>query len=175
MNTISKKRGRPKSEKTLEKERIDSLLSNPPKYINPLTDNEKIWLKTFLESTEKAKNTILEGYSPFLSHSLIYELASLDDESLHGHEATILEKFNLWKQKEIRSMKRGAKETKSIAESKAKDLWGKNEKLVARIQSKSISLHGAASNIVDHWDRKGIKGKCPSVKTISNWYKRVYS
>ena len=57
------RRGRPKKAQTVELERIQSLLDNPPPYIPKLTEEQREWFRSFLESSEQVKEKILKDYS----------------------------------------------------------------------------------------------------------------
>ena len=96
------KRGRPKSAQTLEREKTEAWLKNPPSHIPPMTKEERQWWDDFIKNSEEAQRAILAGHSPLLPHSLIYDLESLGDESMHGCEKIILDKFEEYKNKEIK-------------------------------------------------------------------------
>ena len=167
------KRGRPKSAQTLEKEATEAWLKNPPAHIPKMTAKERGELQEYFDSSEKARLEILEGYSPVIPKDLIYELSSLGDESVQGFENIILGKYKQYKNKETEGKITGAEEMSIQADTRAERLWGKNNKLMKRIDAGNISLNGAAKNIYDNWETKGIEGDKPTVKTISNWYKRI--
>lgn len=172
-NKLPAKRGRPKSAKTLEKERTEAWLKNPPAHILPMTEKDKEWLRVFLKSSEEARKSILEGHSPLIPHSLIYDLESIGHELLEGYEQDILDKYEEYKNKEITGRINGADETASQANVMAKRLWTKNSALAKRIQSGNLTLNGASKIIHDDWQHRGTEGSKPSIKTISNWYKRI--
>ncbi len=172
-NKLPAKRGRPKSAKTLERERTEAWLKNPPAHILPMTKEERQWWDDFIKNSEEAQRAILAGHSPLLPHSLIYDLESLGDESMHGYEKIILDKFEEYKNKEIAGRINGADETASQADIMAQRLWKKNGDLARRIQSGNLTLNGASKIIHDDWANKGVEGGKPSLKTISNWYKRI--
>jgi len=130
-------------------------------------------LKVFLESSEKARLSILEGHSPLIPHSLIYDLESIGHELLEGYEQVILDKYEQYKNKEIIGRANGSDETASQADASARRLWTKNWALVKRIDSGNLTLNGAAKIIIDDWGNKGIEGSKPTVRTISNWYERI--
>jgi len=167
------KRGRSKGSETLERERVEALLKNPPTYTLSITEQEKQRWNDFINNSEEAQRTILEDCSPLLPHSLIYALGSLGDESMHGVEKIILDKFATYKNKETTGRIKGADETASQADVNAERLWTKNSVLARRIQSGNLTLNGASKIIFDDWENKGIEGGRPSIKTISNWYKRI--
>jgi len=173
VNKPPTKRGRPKNAQTLEREKAEAWLKNPPIHIPPMTEEDKEWLRVFLESSEKARKGILEGHGPLIPHSLIYDLESIEHELLEGYEQAILNKYEEYKNKEFIGRIRGSKETASQADILAKRLWTKNSALIKRIQSGNLTPNGASKIIFDDWQNKGIEGEKPSVKTISNWYKRL--
>lgn len=173
VNKPPAKKGRPKSAQTLEREKTEAWLKNPPAHIPPMTEEDKEWLRVFLESSEKARKSILEGHSPLIPHSLIYDLESIGHELLEGYEQAILNKYEEYKNKELIGRVSGSEETASQADTLARRLWEKNGSLVKRIQSGNLTPNGAAKIIFDDWKNKGIEGNKPSIKTISNWYKRI--
>ena len=85
----------------------------------------------------------------------------------------ILDKYEEYKNKEIIGRANGSDEAASQADTSARRLWTKNSALVKRIQSGNLTPNGAAKIIFDDWKNKGIEGGKPSIKTISNWYKRI--
>jgi hypothetical protein len=173
MTTQPKKRGRPKSKQTLEKEATEAWLKNPPPHIKRMTPEEKkLWDEDAAHS-EKVRKSLVANYSPLTPYSLVYELESLGDESMFGHEQDILDRYEKYKNKEMHGKINGAAETSSQADANAEKLWAKNQALVQRIEKGSLSLHGAAKSIFNDWSNKGIEGEKPTVKTISNWYKRT--
>jgi hypothetical protein len=172
-NKSTTKRGRPKSAQTLAREKTEAWLKNPPSHIPPMTEEEKQWWDDFIKNSEEVQHAILEGHSPLLPHSLIYDLESLGDESMHGFEKIILDKLEEYKNKEIAGRINGADETASQADVMAERLWGKNTTLAKRIQAGNLTLNGASKIIHDDWENKGVEGSKPSLKTISNWYKRI--
>jgi hypothetical protein len=167
-----KKRGRPKSQKTLQKERAEAWLKNPPAHIPPMTDEEKQRLREFIKNSEEAKRCILEGHSPLLPHSLIYDLESLGDESMHGFEQSVLDQYKRYRVKELIARANGADQTALQADMRASKLWTKNKDLVNRIESGNLTPNGASKMIYDNWETRGIEGEKPTIKTIVNWYKR---
>lgn len=173
MNTISKKRGRPKSKQTLDKEAAEAWLKNPPSHIKRMTTEEKKFFEANAAHSEAIRKSLIADYGPLIPHSLIYELASLGDESMFGHEQEILDRYEKYKNKEILGKINGAVETSSQADANAERLWKKNQDLIKRIENHTISLSGASKIIINDWQNKGIEGDKPTFKTISNWYKRI--
>lgn len=173
VNKPTAKRGCPKNDQTLERERIEALFNDRPVYIPQMIEGGNQWLEDFINSSEEVKRSILELYSPSLPHSLIYELESLDDESMHGFQQSILDR-HFKRQREISDGKiAGAEQTKANAESRATEVWSKNIALAKRIESGNLTLNGASKIIEDQWTTKGDKLAKPTTRTISNWYRRL--
>ena len=171
MNLQSKKRGRPKSLKTLEKERIDEILSTCPPALKMTPKQAKEQNKIF-ESHRKILSDIHAEFSPTISQELIEEYASLHDESMHGYEQKIADKWEKAHAALSTGQKSGARETAKKAATRAQTIWGKNQDLAKRIATKNLSVTGASKIILNEWDKRGDGESQPTVRTISNWYKR---
>ena len=173
VNKPPAKKGRPKSVQTLEREKTEAWLKNPPAHIRLLTKKERRLLQDSFEASEKLRQNLLAGHSPLIPHSLIYDLESIGHELLEGYEQDILDKYGQYKNKETIGRANGSDEAASQADTSARRLWTKNSALVKRIESGNLTLNGASQIIFDDWKNKGIEGGKPSIKTISNWYKRL--
>ena len=171
MSPSSKKRGRPKSLKTLEKERIDELLNACPP-ARKMTPEQAKEQNEILESHRKILSDLHAEFSPAIPQELIGEYASLHDESMHGHEQKIIAKWGKAHEALSTGQKSGAKETAKKAAARAQTVWGKNQDLARRIAAKNLSVTGASTIIFNGWDRRGDGESKPNVRTISNWYKR---
>ena len=101
VNKPPAKRGRPKSAQTLEREKIEAWLKNPPAHIRLLTKKERQLLKDSFEASEKLRQNLLAGHSPLIPHSLIYDLESIGHELLEGYEQAILNKYEEYKNKDV--------------------------------------------------------------------------
>ena len=173
MTTPHKKRGRPKSKQTLEREATEAWLRNPPPHIKRMTPEEKKFWEEDAAHSEKVRKSLIADYGLLIPHSLVYELASLGDESMFGHEQDVLDRYEKYITKQTEGQLNGAQETAIQADSNAERLWNKNQALVKRIEEGTLSLNGAAKIISNDWLNKGIEGERPTIKTISNWYKRT--
>lgn len=166
-------RGRPKKAETVELERIQNLLDNPPPYIPKLTEEQREWFRSFLESSEQVKQKILKDHGHMTSQKLIYELESI--WSALPEEARLVVKIYADHVANLQSARqRGAKDTEKNAKTKAEKLWSKNEYLANKIRSGAFSLSQASQIIHDSWNIRGIEGDPPTVRTISNWYNITY-
>ena len=169
----SAKRGRPKNAQTLEKERIEDMLKNPPAHIPPLTKREKQILEQSFETSEKIRQSLLTGHSPLIPNELVYAVESIGDESMEGYESATLKQYAVYQAKEREAKSTGGQELAIQADMRAANVWKKNPELAKSIATKKISLNGAAKIILEHWESKGDKFEKPSIKTIANWYKRI--
>lgn len=171
MNPSSKKRGRPKSLKTLEKERIDEILSACPPALKMTPQQTKEQNEIF-ESYKKIVRDLYTEFSPTIPQELIEEYASLQDESTGGYEQKILANWKKAHEALSIGQKSGARETVKKATERAQKVWSKNQDLARRIVTKNLSVTGASKIILNEWDRRGDGESQPTVRTISNWYIR---
>lgn len=172
-NQPTTKRGRPKSSQTLENERIEALLKNPPPHIRLLTKKEKKLLEESFVASEKIRQRLVDEHSPLIPNKLIYELESIGDESMNGFEESTLKQYAFYQAMERDAKKTGGQELAEQANIRAAKVWSKNQALAKRISAKKLSLNGGAKIIFQNWESKGDKLEKPSIKTISNWYKRI--
>jgi hypothetical protein len=171
----NKKRGRPKSKLTLERERQEKMFSEIRK-AHPLTKEQKEFYETMEINGEEVRKQILKD---FKTHKIIpddhaYTMASLGDDSLIGYENQIIADDNYYQQKIKESTARGGETLSLEADRRALAVWNKNKDLLARIKNK-LTLNGAASIIRDNWDKRGDGGNKPSINSIKNWYQRLIS
>lgn len=171
MNPPSKKRGRPKSLKTLEKERIDEILSACPPALKMTPEQTKEQNEIF-ESFKKILGDLYAEFSPTIPQELIEEYASLQDESTDGYEQKILANWKKAHEALSIGQKSGARETAKKVTERAQTVWGKNQDLARRIAAKNLSVTGASIIIFNGWDKRGDGESKPTVRTISNWYNR---
>jgi len=185
-----KGRGRPPSQETLEKLRMEELLKNKPDYLSNVKNG---WQDAMLRSMEDSEREVLRNFEsyPTIPRSHIFEMASLGDESMVGHEDLILERDNKLRQDAVRNRHKGGDESKQIANNRAKLLCEKNRILLEKMKPLGrLSKNRVATIIHDQWndmpfgnrqpgeesmERRGVEdlginaGKIPSVKTIERY------
>ena len=175
------KRGRPPSEATIEKRRIEEFLKNPPAHIPPLNEDEKREMDSLLDSLDNAEREILRQYrtSPNIPKSHAYEMASLGDESLQGFESEIIARDQQYQLDAETRRLNGGLGRENEANNEAQRLAGANQDLVRKIQSGQLSIGRAAQKLHDRWPTRGVpsKGinqdKKPSLRTIKRHLARV--
>ncbi len=185
-----KGRGRQPSLETLENQRVDELFKTSPHHMS----HEKAdSLDAMLRNLEDAESEVLSDYEsyPTIPRSHIYEMASLGDESMAGHEDLILERDSKLRQDAISNRHKGGDESKQIASDRAKLLCGKNRFLLEKMKPLGrLSKNRVATIIHDQWDRmplgnrqpgeenmdrRGLEdlgmnaGKIPSIRTIERY------
>jgi hypothetical protein len=187
---LKKGRGRPLSQETLEKRRVDELLKNINK---PISLEEIAWRDSMLSSLEEAESELLSDYksNPTIPRSHIFELASLGDESMLGYEDLILERDNKLRQAVISNRHKGGDEYHQNTKSRAKLLCEKNRILLGKMKPNGhLSKNKVATKIHEEWDRipsgnrqlgeegmdrRGVEdlginaSKVPSVRTIERY------
>jgi hypothetical protein len=175
---VNKKRGRPKSKLTLERERQEKMFSEIRK-AHPLTKEQKEFYETMEINGEEVRKQILKD---FKTHKIIpddhaYTMASLGDDSLIGYENQIIADDNYYQQKIKESTARGGEILSLEADKRALTVWDKNRDLLARMNraTNKLTLNGATGIILDNWDKRGDGSKKPSENSIKNWYHRLIS
>lgn len=171
---MAKQRGRPKSPETLEKERIEAMFANLPAHTPRMSDEEQKEKNAHFDANKKIEEELIADFSPTIPDEIIYQLASLDDESMHGHKEAVLKKYEKFQVAEHNGRLSGAKKTADKAKARANAVWGKSQDLVKRIGT-SHSVHSASQKILDDWVNRGDKGKKPSIRSIQNWYQTFIS
>lgn len=175
---MAKQRGRPKSADTLERERIEAVLKNPPAHIPRITDQEREELKKQFAASKLIEEQIYAGHSPTIPHDLILAMESLgdrelfeEDEWLIKSEQKSIKKYEGLKAAEKNGHQKGAQTTSDKTKVRATTVWGKNQDLISRI-GRNLTVHSASQKILDEWDNRGDKGKKPSIRTVQNWHHR---
>jgi hypothetical protein len=169
---MAKQRGRPISAQTLEKERIKAMFANPPAHISELTLQESEEIEAMLAASKKIEDELIADYGPTIPNKLIFEVASLGDESMHGHEETVLKKYNTLVEGTKRGQKDGAAITAQKAHDRAKAFWDKNPDLFEAM-GRPRNANTSAQRIIDNWPTRGDGKKVPNINTIKNWYKLI--
>ena len=170
MTKHKKPRGRPpKNSETLERERFELMLKNLPEHLKNLRPHFDI----NIEEMDAIEKDLLSGYSPTIPHNLIYQLASLGDESLCGYEDIIINKYNQLIQVSTDGQKLGANATAEKALTRAHKVWDSNQDLVNRIDRKNLTIHTASMIIITNWATRGDSDKKPTLATLRNWYNKL--
>ena len=174
------KRGRPPSEATIEKRRIEEFLENPPAH-TLMNKEKRREIDSMLDSLNKAEREILRQYrtSPNIPKSHAYEVASLGDESLQGFESEIIARDQQYQLDAETRRFNGGLVRESEANDEAQRLVDANQDLVKEIHSGQLSIGRAAQKLHDHWPTRGVpsKGidedKKPSLRTIKRHLTRA--
>lgn len=187
---MANKRGRPKSKGTKERERQEEMLKNLPSHIPRLTASEWNALEKQLDENDKIGAQIIKDHksSPTVSDDHALNMASLEHELLDGYEEVVLSKEKKYRDAVKEGQRRGAEQTRQIADNAARDLCEKNSELIAKIKPNgNYSLDQVARRIREEWatltlprlpnepltlTERGV-GEKRSVQTVTNWIKRI--
>jgi len=186
------KRGRPKSQARLEQEQTDQWLRNLPAHITPMSGEQLNQLQESFRQSERIRQEILRDYKhgPTTPDNHAYEMASLGDESMMGHEARILQNDKEFAERQSAYRVRGAESTKEKAEDRAQLLVQKNRVLIGLISTTQTYTINKVAGLIEHqWeamspgnilkgeppdmDKRGIGGPRPSLKTIERWINKT--
>ena len=174
------KRGRPPSEATIEKRRIEEFLENPPAH-TLMNKEERREIDSMLDSLNKAEREILRQYrtSPNIPKSHAYEVASLGDESLQRFESEIIARDQQYQLDAETRRFNGGLVRESEANDEAQRLVDANQDLVKEIHSGRLTIGRAAQKIHDRWATRGVpstgmkEDKKLSLRTIKRHLARV--
>jgi hypothetical protein len=173
---IKRKRGRPKSLDTIERERIEALLREPPSYILNMSAEEATAFKGLCENWSRVENEILNQYrtAPSIPKEHAYEMASLGDESIEGYEDQILAKDKIYRSRIKKMQMTGSAGRARSAKNNSEKLVEKNIDLIQRVNAGLLTLNGAAAIIIRSWTNRGLPdGAVLSIKTISRYLRPV--
>ena len=165
------KRGRPISEPTKEKRRLEEMFANPPDHIGEMTETEKRDVREMLDNMEGVRKEILKTYkhSATTPNQHAYDMASIGDEMLAGYEERILQRDKEYETRARDFQQSGGKETKKAADVKAEEIYKLNKSLIDKIRPLGHhSVTSAAKIILNEWSKRGIDIEKPSERTIRN-------
>lgn len=165
------KRGRPISESTKEKRRLDEMFANPHDHIKEMSEAENRDVREMLGNMEEVRKEILKTYkhSATTPNQHAYDMASIGDEMLEGYEEIILQRDKEYETRSRNFQQTGGKETKKTADTKAKEIYRLNKALIDKIKPLGPhSVTSAAKIILLDWNKRGIHGEIPSERTIRN-------
>jgi hypothetical protein len=165
------KRGRPISEPTKEKRRLEEMFANPPDHIGEMTEAEKRDVREMLLNMEEVRKEILKTFkhSATTPDQHAYDMASIGDEMMEGYEERILQRDEEYETRARNFQKSGSEEAKTVADIKAKKIYKLNKSLIDKIKPLGHhSVTSAAKTILNEWNKRGIDGEKPSERTIRN-------
>lgn len=184
---MTKPRGRPPSEATLEMRRMEAMLKSMPEHLPKLTEAEKSMLDESFAHNEKIRQEILKtfkhGRTTPDDHA--YAMASIGDASMIGHEQEILDADDEYARRAKQYREEGTRTTRNNKVNRQEVIRGINHKLISKTQSSgTYTVYRVAKMIYDQWDsilpaqklpgedslaRRGDGQDRPSVTTISRW------
>ena len=187
---MKKGRGRPPSQETIERHRIEEMFKNRPQHIKQADFDDQ---DAMLKSMDAACRDLLSHYKsyPTIPQSHIYEMASIGDEAMHSYESLIIQNNERLMDDIHIDRQKGSQETQSNSQKTARALCEKNKILLERMQPFGrLSKNQVASIIQSQWEYiptesrqageenlkcRGILGfgsnskKIPSIRTIERY------
>ena len=170
MTTQKKKRGRPKTERTIEKERIEEMLRNPPPHIRnstltPFPFDHK-------QAEEIEKQMLKDHKSPPMPAKIVYEIESAGPENMtHAEIQATVTKYDRVAKYIHEGQITGGKTLADKAAKRIEQVMRKNSDVNGKLASGSWSVNRAANKIHEEWDARGDGQKRPSTKTLRRWLK----
>ena len=180
---VKKKRGRPKSEATLERERVEEMLKSVPEH-RRMTPTEKGQMQALSENLDQLKKEILKDYPTPIPRHLAYEMASLGDESMEGHEQDVLRRYEVARSNNLKNLSDGTTAKENSAAKRRVEILLKNEALINKIGTRPYTANHVAKKILKEWysiplggrvgesshlKKRGDDEKCPSIRTLTGW------
>jgi hypothetical protein len=174
---ISKRpRGRPAGPSTLERRRVEDLLRSPPAHIPRMTAAERADLEESLAAGERVRRQILKDYKHGATtpNAHAYDMASLGDESMEGHEAEVIARDHTYKTIADEARGKGGHENRKTADRQATLVCEHFRKLLSRaVPLGQLSRLEVARRMQDRWPPDGRLGEVPSERTLRNWIERA--
>lgn len=183
-----KKRGRPLGEATLEKLRIEKMMSQIPTYIPRLTAQEKAEPEERFKHSERIRLEILKTYKygPWTPDEHAYNMASLGHESFEGYEHKVLDDDARYSQQAKKIRADAGEENKRKAKPRQDKVMEINKALIEKINnSDTYNINRVAIMIHEQWTSmtsghrlatedknmpcRGDGGVSVSVRTITRW------
>jgi hypothetical protein len=171
--TPTRKRGRPPSPQTLEKRRIQEMLTNTKGTIARMNEEERRDTRKFLDESERWRKRILKDYThgSTTPHEHAYQVASIGDESLEGYEATILKNDKRFRTRAKAYRIAGTEALKDNRQKASKAIDSFSD-LLSRIRPQGpLSMSEAARRMQRDWLARGNYDDAPSIRTLIRWIK----
>jgi hypothetical protein len=168
-------RGRPVGPSTLERRRVEKLLRSPPAHIPLMTPAELAEHEESIAAGERVRKQILKDYKHGATtpNAHAYEMASLGDESMEGHEADVIARDRTYKKNADEARGKGSHENRKTADRQASLVCEHFRGLLSRaVPLGPLSRSEVARRMQDRWPSDGRFGKLPSEKTLRNWIER---
>lgn len=168
-------RGRPAGPATLERRRIDELMESPPAHIPRLTAVEQAELEKSFAANERVRKQILKEYKygATTPNAHAYDMASLGDESLQGHEHAILARDREYKEVADRARLKSSVQKRNTTDTQACKVCEHFRTLLSRAKPLGpLSRSDVARRMQSRWPPDGSLGAVPSERTLRDWIRR---
>jgi hypothetical protein len=173
--TPKRPRGRPAGPSALERRRVEELLRSPPAHIPRMTAAERAELEESFVADERVRRQILKAYKHGATtpDAHAYDMASLGDESMEGHEAEVIARDHTYKEIADDARGKGGHKNRKKADRRAALVCEHFRGLLSRaVPLGPLSRSEVARRMQHRWPSDGRLGKLPSEKTLRNWIER---
>lgn len=191
---IPNKRGRPLGKETLEKRRLEKMMSEIPTYLPRLTAAEKAALEEGLKRSEEIRLEILKTYKcgPWTPDRHAYNMASLGHESFEEYEQKVLDDDARYSHQAKKIRTAAGTENKRKAGPRQRKVMEINKVLIEKLKNTRVyNTHRIATMIHEQWGSmesvhrfasedknmtcRGDGGEPVSVRTIERWLEQHVS
>jgi len=162
---MRKGRGRPPSQETLARRHVLTVLSGT------ITQDEKLIQDNMLCNLAKAEKEILSHYKsyPTIAKSHIFEMHSLDHESMIGHEKSIIQKDKAFINAAKVARRLGGRHHHQTREIISKSLIENNKILLSKMKPFGrLSKHFVAKKIHSEWTYISPKNKLQGEENLKS-------
>lgn len=152
------------------------MLRDRPGHLAPLSATHKAAAAKMARSYERAKQQILKAfkYGAITPDRHAYEMASVGDEALEGHETAILQRDSDYLAREAMVRTKGHQKRSTNTQNRAELACTYFAGTLARTRPLGhLSLSAAAGYMRLRWPSDGSLGEKPTAQTLCNWIKRA--
>jgi len=171
MTIKPRKRGRPKSERTLTLENDEKALQGIISRGKSMTPDEIKSQNEWLLNLEQTDTEILKNnVSPPMPKNSVYANESASPEFYTDEEIkTITDNYKNTKRNIHQGQLAGAQKLAVRKNSTLKKIIAKNSVPIQRLLAKKWSVSQAAKKLHEDWDENQYEAKKPSIRTLRRW------
>jgi hypothetical protein len=158
-----RKRGRPKSSATLERERLKEMFAQMPPFLLNGESELMRQIKASMPQVEEIERQILRDYKYDASvpsrHA--YAMASVGDEAMSGYDSLILAQDEAHRRRIANQRKSGTNTQKQNARYRAEKVIEKNKVMIEEfLHHRRASIATVAKKIIGEWGGRQCRRTC---------------
>jgi hypothetical protein len=170
MATVKKKRGRQKTERTLERERTEEMFRNIPAHCRMTPSEGKEARDQIAASRLIEKQLLKEHKSPPMPAKLVFQIESAGPELMT--DAQIQETISEYARvaKNIQEgQEAGGQKLADKADERRNKVLQKNHDIAVKVTTQKWSVNRGATKLYDEWDKLGDGLPRPAIRTLRRW------